>query len=246
MLGAPVCCSLVERRALAAAWRLQWACREAGRQQGLGAGLGVDVLCCSEPRRLLRASAAPPHPPARPCPRRWVPNTPTLVHVIPRAGREADAAGRPLRVHNFTAPPLFIFHNANAFQSEDGGQITVDSIHYDSLPAVGREALAEQQVGGGGWDGWMDGWAGWHVGAAAARATTVGLGLAAGSYCAASASTCWAPSAPYPRPLSTTPTTIHPFFAGRPRRRLPLPPAPRRPRPEPGHGPHLHRVGRLP
>jgi all-trans-8'-apo-beta-carotenal 15,15'-oxygenase len=39
---------------------------------------------------------------------------------------------------------LFVFHHANAY--EEGQRVIVDSIHYDSLPAVGREALAEQQA----------------------------------------------------------------------------------------------------
>lgn len=46
---------------------------------------------------------------------------------------------------------------ANAYEADGGQRIVVDSIHYDSLPAVGREALAEQQVGV---------WLGWRAGAA--------------------------------------------------------------------------------
>ena len=57
--------------------------------------------------------------------------------------------GLPLQPRTFTAPSLFVFHHANAYESEDGQRIVVDSIHYESLPAVGREALAEQQVGRG-------------------------------------------------------------------------------------------------
>jgi carotenoid cleavage dioxygenase-like enzyme len=56
--------------------------------------------------------------------------------------------GRPLQPRTFTAPPLFVFHHANAYESPDGRHVSVDSIHYDSLPAVGREALAEQQARG--------------------------------------------------------------------------------------------------
>ena len=43
-------------------------------------------------------------------------------------------------------PPTFVFHHANAFESEDGKLILLDSIHYDALPAVGRAALPEQGV----------------------------------------------------------------------------------------------------
>ncbi|PRW59430.1 Apocarotenoid-15,15 -oxygenase [Chlorella sorokiniana] len=76
---------------------------------------------------------------------RWVEGKPTLLHLIPRPGR-TDAEGRPLEARTFTLPPLFIFHHANAYEADDGQRIVVDSIHYDSLPAVGREALAEQQI----------------------------------------------------------------------------------------------------
>jgi all-trans-8'-apo-beta-carotenal 15,15'-oxygenase len=122
---------------------------------------------------------------------RWVPKTPTLLHVIPRPGKTdaqvgwagsgagaawlavvpflscllagtaatavsaevsttcqppASLQGRPLEARCFTAPPLFIFHHANAYETEDGRRLIIDSIHYDSLPAVGREALVEQQA----------------------------------------------------------------------------------------------------
>ncbi|EFN57655.1 hypothetical protein CHLNCDRAFT_50902 [Chlorella variabilis] len=76
---------------------------------------------------------------------RWVAGKPTLLHLIPRPGR-TDAQGLPLQPRTFTAPSLFVFHHANAYESEDGQRIVVDSIHYESLPAVGREALAEQQI----------------------------------------------------------------------------------------------------
>ena len=55
---------------------------------------------------------------------------------------------RPLESRCFTAPPLFIFHHANAYETDGGRRLIIDSIHYDSLPAVGREALAEQQASG--------------------------------------------------------------------------------------------------
>jgi all-trans-8'-apo-beta-carotenal 15,15'-oxygenase len=76
---------------------------------------------------------------------RWVPGRPTIVHVVPRpsASPEIRAAGSK----TFTAPPLFVFHHANAYEKDDDGhKIVIDSIHYDSLPAVGREALASQGV----------------------------------------------------------------------------------------------------
>ncbi|KAL4425965.1 hypothetical protein ABPG75_009981 [Micractinium tetrahymenae] len=76
---------------------------------------------------------------------RWVSGRPTLLHLIPRPGR-TDAQGRPLQARCFELPPLFVFHHANAFETDGGSKIVVDSIHYDSLPAVGREALAEQQI----------------------------------------------------------------------------------------------------
>ncbi len=78
---------------------------------------------------------------------RWVPDTPTVVHLIPRPGA-VDESGAPLRSRTYKAPPLFVFHHANAYESDDG-KVIIDSIHYDSLPAVGREALVEQRVSAG-------------------------------------------------------------------------------------------------
>lgn len=75
---------------------------------------------------------------------RWVPGTPTLVHLIPRPGAAPGTVGR-----TFAAPPFFVFHHANAYEEETAGggrKVVVDSIHYVSLPAVGREALASQRV----------------------------------------------------------------------------------------------------
>lgn len=39
---------------------------------------------------------------------RWVQDTPTLVHIIPRPGAPAN-----LQPRTFTAPPAFIFHHGN-------------------------------------------------------------------------------------------------------------------------------------
>lgn len=72
---------------------------------------------------------------------RWVPNTPTIVHIIPRPGAPPSCTPR-----TFSAPSCFIFHHANAYQSPDGARLVVDSIHYDSLPAVGKEAQQAQGV----------------------------------------------------------------------------------------------------
>lgn len=75
---------------------------------------------------------------------RWVDGVPTKVHLIPRADVDTAAAAE-IEPRVFTAPPLFVFHHANAFESTPR-KIIVDSIHYDSLPAVGREATAQQAV----------------------------------------------------------------------------------------------------
>lgn len=86
---------------------------------------------------------------------RWQAGQPTLLHLIHRGGDDEIDEGvtstspitniRKSRV--FKAPPLFIFHHANAFEHQaDNNKIIIDSVHYDSLPAVGREALAEQQL----------------------------------------------------------------------------------------------------
>lgn len=84
---------------------------------------------------------------------RWQAGQPTLLHLIPRGENKEEGGGtsstsnsscRKNRV--FKAPPLFIFHHANAFEQAEHNKIVIDSVHYDSLPAVGREALAEQQL----------------------------------------------------------------------------------------------------
>lgn len=101
------------------------------------------------------------HLPAAACVR-WVPGAPTLVHLVPRAAAGEDGNTKNFNVQNmeaaevdvtaqvrtFVAPPLFVFHHANAFEQDTpGGRcVVMDSIHYDSLPAVGREALASQHV----------------------------------------------------------------------------------------------------
>jgi all-trans-8'-apo-beta-carotenal 15,15'-oxygenase len=101
---------------------------------------------------------------------RWVENTPTYVHVIPRNQAKNPAVNtssstdgrRSDDVMVFSAPPLFVFHHANAFERTTSTSrsthsntdsttsttttLVIDSIHYDSLPAVGREALFQQAV----------------------------------------------------------------------------------------------------
>lgn len=73
---------------------------------------------------------------------RWVPGTPTMIHLIPRRHVEGIAP----TACSFAAPPLFVFHHANAYETDNGRRIVIDSIHYNSLPAVGRESLAHQSV----------------------------------------------------------------------------------------------------
>ena len=70
---------------------------------------------------------------------RWLAGRPTIDHIIPRAHAACSAVPRTFKI-----PSLFVFHHANAY--EENCIITVDSIHYPSLPAVGREALPEQGV----------------------------------------------------------------------------------------------------
>ena len=74
---------------------------------------------------------------------RWLPGRPTRLHLVPRPHARGPN-GAPLQARVFDLPPLFVFHVANGF--ERGTELVVDSIQYDSLPAVGREALAQQQV----------------------------------------------------------------------------------------------------
>lgn len=72
---------------------------------------------------------------------RYVQDTPAYLHLIPRQnGSDATA-----RCRAFPVPPSFVFHHINAYEA-DANHIVIDSIHYDSLPAVGREALDAQRV----------------------------------------------------------------------------------------------------
>ena len=50
--------------------------------------------------------------------RRWVPGKPTVVHLVPRPG-----AAPGLQPRTFTAPPCFIFHHANGFESDNGRKV---------------------------------------------------------------------------------------------------------------------------
>lgn len=78
---------------------------------------------------------------------RWAPDTPTKVHLIPRNAKQQVGSSTKSRggYRVFDIPPFFVFHHANAYQHGDD-QVIIDSIYYDSLPAVGREALTSQQV----------------------------------------------------------------------------------------------------
>jgi all-trans-8'-apo-beta-carotenal 15,15'-oxygenase len=67
---------------------------------------------------------------------RWQENKPTILYMIPRQGSDD--------IKTFELPSSFIFHHANAY--EDGNDVIVDSIHYPSLPAVGKEALPSQCI----------------------------------------------------------------------------------------------------
>lgn len=70
---------------------------------------------------------------------RWQGEKPTLIYMIPRGDTEK-------KVKTFKLPSSFIFHHANAYETEDGKDLVVDSIHYPSLPAVGKEALPSQCI----------------------------------------------------------------------------------------------------
>ena len=62
------------------------------------------------------------------------PRTPTKVIIIPRDGQS------PMQILN--APAGFVFHHANAF--EQGGQIRVDSIVYESFPTLDEGTSYEE------------------------------------------------------------------------------------------------------
>eukprot|EP00890_Picochlorum_soloecismus_P003127 jgi/Picsp_1/3815/NSC_01327-R1_retinal pigment epithelial membrane protein len=69
---------------------------------------------------------------------RWVKGKPSVVHVIPRPCSKGNTT------ETFEISPSFVFHHANAYEEQD--DIIIDSIHYKSLPAIGREALPEQEI----------------------------------------------------------------------------------------------------
>lgn len=75
---------------------------------------------------------------------RWIPGVATVVHLIPR-----NTSDQSRRVMTFQAPPLFVFHHANAYEMQDQRghtRVIIDSVQYDSLPAIGKEALESQGV----------------------------------------------------------------------------------------------------
>lgn len=74
---------------------------------------------------------------------RWVHGVATLVHLVPR-----NSMDQSRKVLTFQAPPLFVFHHANAYETHKRGhtRVVIDSVQYDSLPAIGKEALEGQGV----------------------------------------------------------------------------------------------------
>lgn len=79
---------------------------------------------------------------------RWIPSKPTVIHLIPRPNASKEILERGFKT--FNAPPTFVFHHANAYEMtcDNSGRklLVIDSIHYDSLPAVGREASTSQSI----------------------------------------------------------------------------------------------------
>ncbi|GIM09572.1 hypothetical protein Vretimale_13395 [Volvox reticuliferus] len=74
---------------------------------------------------------------------RWREEEPAVLHVIPRPGSEAERRGEhsvqlPLR------PAVCVLHHVNAFEGSQPGTLVLDSVAYDSLPAVGAQPLPEQ------------------------------------------------------------------------------------------------------
>ncbi|EFJ53253.1 hypothetical protein VOLCADRAFT_115826 [Volvox carteri f. nagariensis] len=77
---------------------------------------------------------------------KWREGEPAVLHVVPRPGSEADRRGeRPVQLH--LRPAVCVLHHVNAFEDESyPGRLVLDSVAYDSLPAVGAQPLAEQAV----------------------------------------------------------------------------------------------------
>ncbi|GIL62273.1 hypothetical protein Vafri_16563 [Volvox africanus] len=74
---------------------------------------------------------------------RWREGEAAVLHVIPRPGSDADRRGeRPVRVP--LRPAVCVLHHVNAFEGPRTGTLVLDSVAYDSLPAVGAQPLQEQ------------------------------------------------------------------------------------------------------
>jgi all-trans-8'-apo-beta-carotenal 15,15'-oxygenase len=67
---------------------------------------------------------------------KWVKGKPTRLMVVPRDPDETDES------RSFTLPASFVFHHAGAY--EDGDDLVIDSVHYPSMPAVGKASSPEQ------------------------------------------------------------------------------------------------------
>jgi all-trans-8'-apo-beta-carotenal 15,15'-oxygenase len=65
---------------------------------------------------------------------KWIEGKDTKMMVIPRDPSKSS--------RTFTLPPSFVFHHAGGY--EDGDDLVVDSIHYPSMPAVGKQADPRQ------------------------------------------------------------------------------------------------------
>ncbi|GLI61763.1 hypothetical protein VaNZ11_004232 [Volvox africanus] len=74
---------------------------------------------------------------------RWREGESAVLHVIPRPGSDAERRGeRPVQVP--LRPAVCVLHHVNAFEGTQTGTLVLDSVAYDSLPAVGAQPLQEQ------------------------------------------------------------------------------------------------------
>ena len=65
---------------------------------------------------------------------KWVDGKPTKLVMIPRDANK--------EIRSFKLPASFVFHHAGAY--EEGNDLVVDSVHYPSMPAVGKASDPEQ------------------------------------------------------------------------------------------------------
>lgn len=61
---------------------------------------------------------------------------PSRVMLVPRPGRPGGAPVLPQQPRFFDAPPFFSFHHVNAYDTEAGQRLVIDTIAWDEVRGV--------------------------------------------------------------------------------------------------------------